>query len=135
MNPNSGINMALSDGSGISPADGEILISLNEDHAPTAGYIKKLRKELPGKFPQMGFWFQAADIATQVLNFGLPAPIDVQIAGPKLSQEKNYQVAEALKNEIAGIPGAVDVHIHQVVKTPDLNVTVDRTIEGLAKAH
>src|SRR5205814_6309269 len=77
--PNSGINMSLSDGSQISPADGEILISLKENHHPTAEYVKKLRKQLPVQFPEDGFWFQAADIATQVLNFGLPAPIDVQV--------------------------------------------------------
>ena len=124
--PNSGINMALSDGSGISPADGEILISLKEDHEATADIVKKLRKSLPEQFPEMRFWFQAADIATQVLNFGLPAPIDVQVLGPKSSQEKNLQIAEELRQAISGIPGAVDVHIHQVARTPDLRVNVDR---------
>ncbi|MDB5356938.1 MAG: mdtC 3 [Phycisphaerales bacterium] len=126
--PNSGINMSLSDGSQISPADGEILISLKENHHPTPAYIKKLRKQLPGKFPELGFWFQAADIATQILNFGLPAPIDVQVLGPRANREKNLEIAEELRNEIAGIPGAADVHIHQVTKTPDLRVDVDRTM-------
>src|SRR5207237_6946493 len=92
--PNSGINLSLSDGSQISPADGEILIALKENHHPTAGYIKKLRKELPTRFPEDGFWVQAADIATQVLNFGLPAPIDVQVLGPKGNQEKELEIAE-----------------------------------------
>ncbi|HWE02947.1 MAG TPA: efflux RND transporter permease subunit [Tepidisphaeraceae bacterium] len=126
--PNSGINMSLSDGSGISPADGEILISLKEDHHPTERYIKKLRKGLPQQFAQNGYWFQAADIATQILNFGLPAPIDVQVRGSKENQEKNFVVAEELRKEISGIPGAVDVHVHQVMKTPDLNVMVNRTM-------
>ena len=125
--PNSGINMSLSDGSQVSPADGEILISLKENHHPTAGYMKTLRKELPQRFPALGFWFQAADIATQVLNFGLPAPIDVQVLGPKASQEQNFEIAEKLRRKISGIPGAVDVHIHQVMRTPDLRVLVDRT--------
>jgi multidrug efflux pump subunit AcrB len=124
--PNSAINMSLSDGSQISPADGEILIDLKEDHHPTAGYVTKLRKELPRQFPELSFWFQPADIATQVLNFGLPAPIDVQIVGTKLNNEKNLAIAEELRNEIAGVPGAVDVHIHQVARTPDLRVFADR---------
>jgi multidrug efflux pump subunit AcrB len=126
--PNSGINMSLSDGSQISPADGEILISLKENHHATGGYIKKLRKELPHQFPELGFWFQAADIATQILNFGLPAPIDVQVLGPRANREANLQIAEELRNQIAGIPGAADVHIHQVMKTPDLRIDVDRTM-------
>src|SRR5665213_66832 len=126
--PNSGINMSLSDGSQISPADGEILISLKHSHHPTEQYIQTLRKGLPGEFPMNGFWFQAADIATQVLNFGLPAPIDVQVLGPKGSQEKDFEIAQALSKQISGIPGAVDVHVHQVMKTPDLRVNVDRTM-------
>jgi multidrug efflux pump subunit AcrB len=124
--PNSGINMSLSDGSGISAADGEILISLKENHEATADIVEKLRKTLPKQFPDMGFWFQAADIATQVLNFGLPAPIDVQVVGPKTNQAANLEVAERLRKAISGIPGAVDVHIHQVTNTPDLRVSVDR---------
>ncbi|MDB5171321.1 MAG: mdtC 3, partial [Phycisphaerales bacterium] len=126
--PNSGINMSLSDGSQISPADGEILISLKENHHPTGGYIKNLRKQLPRQFPELGFWFQAADIATQILNFGLPAPIDVQVLGPRANREENLKIAQELRGEIAGIPGAADVHIHQVMKTPDLRVDVDRTM-------
>ncbi len=128
--PNSAINMSLSDGSQISPADGEILIDLKENHHPTARYVEALRKQLPTQFPELGFWFQPADIATQVLNFGLPAPIDVQIVGSKLNNEKNLAVAEELRSEIAGIPGAVDVHIHQVARTPDLRVIADRARAG-----
>jgi len=125
--PNSGINLSLSDGSQISPADGEILIALKEGHHPTAGYVKKIRKALAEGFPGLTFYFAPSDIATQVLNFGLPAPIDVQILGPKAAQEKNLVIAEGLRKEIAAVPGAVDVHIHQVSKTPDLRVVVDRT--------
>jgi len=128
--PNSGINLALSDGSQISPADGEILIALNEEHHPTADYVKKLRKELPKAFPGITFYFAPSDIATQVLNFGLPAPIDVQILGPKAAQEKLLTVAEDLRRQVATVPGAVDVHVHQVAKTPDLRVAVDRTRAG-----
>jgi multidrug efflux pump subunit AcrB len=89
--------------------------------------MKKLRKELPKQFPGLTFYFAPSDIATQVLNFGLPAPIDVQISGPKPNTEKNLAIAENLRKEIAGIPGAVDVHVHQVTHTPDLRVVVDRT--------
>src|SRR3989442_673403 len=86
--PNGGINLSLSDGSQISPADGEILIALAESHHPTADYMKKLRKELPKAFPGTTFYFAPSDIATQVLNFGLPAPIDVQILRPKAAQQR-----------------------------------------------
>jgi multidrug efflux pump subunit AcrB len=128
--PNSGINLALSDGSQISPADGEILIALNEGHRPTADYVKKLRKELPKAFPGLTFYFAPSDIATQVLNFGLPAPIDVQVLAPKAAQAKSLEVAQELRRQIAGVPGAVDVHLHQVTNTPDLRVIVDRTRAG-----
>jgi multidrug efflux pump subunit AcrB len=125
--PNSGINLSLSDGSQISPADGEILIALTEEHHSAAGYMKKLRKELPKRFPGLTFYFAPSDIATQVLNFGLPAPIDVQILGSKMTQEQNLKIAEDLRQQVAGVPGAVDVHVHQVSNTPDLRVIVDRT--------
>ena len=126
--PNSGINMSLSDGSQISPADGEILISLKENHHPTPGYMQTLRRELPQRFPQLHFWFQPADIATQVLNFGIPAPIDVQIVGTHMTAEEDSKIAEELRKEISGIPGAVDVHVHQVSLTPDLRIEPNRTM-------
>ncbi len=121
--PNSGINLSLSDGSQIAPADGEILIALNENHHPTAGYMKKMREVLPEKFPGMMFYFAPGDIATQVLNFGLPAPIDVQVLGPN---GKNLEIAEDLRRQMSAVPGAVDVHVHQVAKTPEIRVMVDR---------
>src|SRR5207248_5170227 len=126
--PNSGINLSLGDGSQISPADGEILIALKENHRPTADYVRAFRKELPKRFPGLTFYFAPSDIATQVLNFGLPAPIDVQVLGANASQEQNLEVAEELRKQITAVPGAVDVHIHQVAKTPDLRVLVDRTM-------
>lgn len=126
--PNSGINMSLSDGSQISPADGEILIALNEGHHPTADYMRKLRQSLPQQFPGMGFWFQPADIATQVLNFGIPAPIDVQLVGTHMTSDATLKFAKELRHRISGVPGAVDVHIHQVYDQPDLRIEADRTL-------
>ena len=125
--PNSSINLALSDGSQISSADGEVLITLNRPHAPTFDYVRTLRAELNRRFPMLTIYFQPPDMVTQVLNFGLPAPIDVQIAGPRRNQEQNLRLAEDLKREIAAIPGAVDVHLQQVPSAPELHVDVDRT--------
>lgn len=126
--PNSGINLALSDGSLMSAADGEMLITLHEHHAPTAEYVSRLRTELNRRFPDLTFYFQPPDIVTQVLNFGLAAPIDVQIVGPRVNYEKNYQIAKQIRDRIAEIPGAVDAHLQQVLRTPELNVHADRTL-------
>ncbi|HEX4461894.1 MAG TPA: efflux RND transporter permease subunit, partial [Polyangia bacterium] len=126
--PNSSINTALGDPSMISPADGEILISLHEDHAPTAGYVRKLRADLNKNFPSIGFFFLAADISTQVLNFGLSAPIDIQLAGPLPNQPANQEIGKQLRDRVALIPGAVDVHLHQVTAEPELYVNVDRAM-------
>jgi multidrug efflux pump subunit AcrB len=122
--PTSGINLAFSDNATISSADGEILVSLNENHKPTAQYMRILRERLHRDFPDMDFYFSAPDIVSQILNFGIPAPIDVQITG---RDKKNYSVAQEMEKRIARIPGAVDVHVHQVVHGPDLWVNVDRT--------
>ena len=124
--PYSGINLALSDGSLISSADGEILVSLRRDHRPTAEYVRALRRKLGADFPSVTFFFLAPDIATQVLNFGLPAPLDVEIVGPRGNEAENVRIAHALRNTIAGLPGAVDVHLAQVIDGPDLRVEVDR---------
>jgi multidrug efflux pump subunit AcrB len=127
--PNSGINLSLSEGTQISPADGELLVSLDgEHHGPTAEYMRRIRNELPDRFPNLVFYFQPPDIVTQVLNFGLPAPIDVQIVGPRPNLPKNWEVANHLKDEIAKIPGAADVHLHQVESTPEIDLAVDRTL-------
>jgi len=126
--PNSGINLTLSDGAQMSPADGEILIRLSEHHAPTADYIDRIRRSVTEEFPDLTFFFQPPDIATQILNFGLPAPIDVQLVGPRGNLLANYDLAQKLRKQIAEIPGAVDVHVHQVPLTPELVVESDRTL-------
>jgi multidrug efflux pump subunit AcrB len=126
--PNSGINLSLSDGTLISPADGEILISLHERHHPTGEYVRALRKSLQSEFPTLTFFFQPADIVTQVLNFGLSSPIDVQIAGPVRNQAANLVIARQIMDELRGKPGLVDLHIHQVDQVPDVRVKVDRTL-------
>jgi CzcA family heavy metal efflux pump len=122
--PVSGINLAFGDNSTIGEADGEILVSLNENHHPTAEYVKTLRTRLKQELPDMEFAFGAADIVSQILNFGVPAPIDVQVTG---RSPGNYKVATEIAHEVAKIPGAVDVQVHQVVHGPDLRVNVDRT--------
>jgi multidrug efflux pump subunit AcrB len=123
--PSSGINLAVGDNSTISSADGEILISLNpENHKPVVGYMRLLRTRLHQEFPGMDFYFAAPDIVSQILNFGIPAPIDLQIVG---RDPKNFEVASAIKDEIRKIPGAVDVRVHQRVHGPELVVNVDRT--------
>lgn len=123
--PISGINLAFSDNATISAADGEILVALNENHhGPTPAYMKTLREKLRREFPDMSFYFAAPDIVSQILNFGVPAPIDVQVTG---RDKKNYDVAKEIEAKIARIPGAVDVHLHQRVHGPDIRVNVDRT--------
>jgi multidrug efflux pump subunit AcrB len=125
--PVSGINLALGDPSMISSADGEMLISLKPKHAPTAGYVHALRKDLASAFPQATFFFLAADISTQILNFGLSAPLDIRLTGPAGNQAANLAVARDLASRIATVPGAVDVHLAQVTDTPELLVNVDRS--------
>jgi multidrug efflux pump subunit AcrB len=126
--PNSGINLSLSDGSLMSPADGEILIALKPDHHPTEQYVKRLRKLLPQRFPELVFFFQPPDIVTQVLNFGLPAAIDVQVSGPPNNGAQNEAIAHDLLAELEAVPGAADVHLEQVPRTPDIQVDVDRSM-------
>jgi multidrug efflux pump subunit AcrB len=117
-------NYAFGDGSTISSADGEVLIALNEKHhGPTQKYVKQLRSQLQKQFPNLTFFFQPADMVTQILNFGLPAPIDVQVQG---YDPANYEIARHLRGRLATIPGAVDVHMHQVVDAPDLHLDIDR---------
>lgn len=103
--------------------DGEVLISLKENHAPTRRYVERMRKILPRAFPAMTFYFEPADMVTQILDFGIVAPVDVQVQG---TSDGNYEIARDLRRKIAAIPGAVDVHIHQVVDGPALKVEVDR---------
>jgi multidrug efflux pump subunit AcrB len=122
--PTSGINLAFSDSSTISAADGEILVALNPNHKPTAQYVRILREKLHRDFPDMEFYFSAPDIVSQILNFGIPSPIDIQVTG---RDPKGYDIANQIKTRVAQIPGAVDVHVHQLVNGPDLRVNVDRT--------
>src|SRR6202040_3809805 len=120
------LNLALSDTATISSADGEILVSLNQQkHGSTWDYVKKIRQELIAKYPNYTFFVQPSDIVGQILNAGLPAPIDVQVVGG--AQEENYQIAQQLRQQIAHIAGAVDVNVHQVVNSPSLLVDIDRT--------
>jgi multidrug efflux pump subunit AcrB len=127
--PNGGFNLAFGDSPTLGVSDGDILIALKpEEHGSTAEYTDKLRKRLHARFPEMVFFFEAANITNQILNFGLPAPIDVQVLGR--NAEGNYQIAENLKRQIEHIPGAADVHIHQVVDYPEIRVAVDRNKAG-----
>ena len=127
--PNSAINLALSDGSIMSPADGEILISLTDGHRPTEQYQDLLRKRLPKDHPNLQFFFAPADIVTQVLNFGLQAPIDIQVATPKDADLPVVdELTTSMMREIEAVPGIVDVRLQQIPKTPDIHVKVDRTL-------
>jgi CzcA family heavy metal efflux pump len=126
--PVSGINNVLSDGSLISPADGNVLVALDpEHHGPTAAYIKTLRQRFAKEFPALEIFFQPPDITTQVLNFGMSAPIDVQLLGPLRNRAQNLEIARKLRDQIAQIQGAVDVHLNQVVGAPGIKIAVDRT--------
>src|ERR1700744_5980561 len=117
-------NYAFSDGSEIGVNDGVILVSLKEGHRPTAEYVQKLRKILPEAFPEDTFYFQAADIVTQILNFGLPAQIDVRTVG---YDKNNLSIAKELQRRLAGIPGIVDAHLQQEVDGPAFYAQIDRT--------
>ena len=122
--PVSGINITYSNSAPIGPADADILISLNEDHGPSEEYIAALREALPREFPSATFSFLPADIVSQILNFGLPAPIDLQIVGFK--REENRAYAEELLHRLKRVPGIVDLHMQQAFDQPELRVNVDR---------
>ncbi len=124
--PYSGINIALSDSATVGPMDGEILISLNKKHQPTAQLIAKLRQALPAHFAQLQFFFQPADIVDQVLNFGQPAPIDVRVSGP--DQGEAFSLASKLARDLTKVPGVVDSHVFQVPNAPALTVDLDRAL-------
>jgi len=123
--PYSGINLSYSNAGTIGTLDGEILLALKEGHEPTDKYVQQLRRELPKRFPGIEFFFQPADVVTQILNFGLPAAIDVQFSGNDIA--KNYQLAAKLQNTIKQIPGAVDVHIQQRIDQPAIALDMDRS--------
>ncbi len=117
-------NLAFTDGSVIGPNDGVILVSLKDGHAPTADYVRKLRTVLPAAFPDVTFYFQAADMVTQILNFGLPAQIDVRTVG--YDRATNLRVAEELQRRIAVLPGIADAHLQQEVDAPAFMAKIDR---------
>jgi multidrug efflux pump subunit AcrB len=126
--PFSGINMAYQNTGTIGPEDGDALITLKEDHSPSEAFIKELRTTLPQKFPGTTFSFLPADIVSQILNFGLPAPIDVQVIGN--NQKANYAYATDLLKRVRTVPGIADLRIQQVFNYPQINVEVDRTLAG-----
>jgi multidrug efflux pump subunit AcrB len=128
--PYSGLNLSLSEGALISSADGEIFLALKEGHRPTVGYVRALRKTLAKEFSDQTFFFLAPDISTQVLNFGLAAPIDVQVIGAVGNEDQTYAVAEEIAERVKRIPGTADVHLAQVPKQPELRIDVDRTMAG-----
>ena len=118
-------NLAFTDGTTIGVNDGQILISLKEGHAPTADYVKKLRIALVKAFPDVLFYFQPADMVTQILNFGIPSQIDIQVQGP--DRAGNAALAKALKQRMAKTPGLVDAHVQQELDAPVLHYDIDRT--------
>jgi multidrug efflux pump subunit AcrB len=119
-------NLAFGDGSFVAYYDGQMLISLKEGHAPTAGYMKKLRSVLRERFPDMMFYFQPADIITQILDFGTITPIDIQVNGR--NAEKDLEVTQEIQRRLTKVRGAVDVHIHQITNAPEYFVDFDRSL-------
>ena len=124
--PNSGINQSYSSNGTIGTSDVEILIAMDpEHHPPTADLRRHLREVLPRRFPGVEFFFQPADIVTQILNFGLPAPIDVQVVGTDM--QSSYGIAQQIANKMRHIPGAADVHVQQLLSLPTLHMDIERT--------
>ena len=120
-----GYSLAVTDSASLSSADGEMLIRLKEKRSHSTGeYIAEMRRQLPKRFPDVTFYFQPADIVTQILNFGLPSPISIQISGAK--RDLNYSIAKKIAKDLAAVPGATDVRVHQIVDAPQLRFDVDR---------
>ena len=122
------INLARSDSVTVGPSDGEILVELKPNHHPTADYLKTIRAEFPQRFPDLELFTQPADIVSQILNFGLPAPIDIQVSGPIQESDHNFQIAQRIAKDLAAVPGAVDVHVQQITAAPRLMIDTDRTV-------
>ncbi len=123
--PYSGTNTSYSNSGTIGPADADILISLAEDHGPESEYVRAIRANLPGQFPGVLFYFLPADLVSQILNFGLPAPIDIQVLGSNL--EANRDFADRLLEQVKYVPGAADLRIQQPFNQPKLFLNIDRT--------
>ncbi len=125
--PNSGISTSYSNNGLIGTGDADILISLKPGHPPTQNYVRELRMKLQGMYPGNTFYFLPADIVSQTLNFGIPAPLDIQITGPTRNQARNREVAASLVERMRHIPGAVDIRVQQPADLPKLQFNVDRT--------
>jgi multidrug efflux pump subunit AcrB len=123
--PYSGINLAYSTSAPVGPGDADIFVNLREDHKPTADFVRVLRAKLAATYPSATFAFLPADMITQILNFGLPSPIDVQIVGFNVAGNRTF--ANELLKKLHSVAGAVDLHIHQSGDYPQFNVDVDRT--------
>jgi multidrug efflux pump subunit AcrB len=123
--PTSGINLSYSNSGTVGNADAEVLVSLGAKHHPTADYVARLRENLPKQFPGTSFFFEPADIVSQTLNFGVPAPVDIQLVGKDF--ESNFAIASQIAEKMRAVPGAVDVHIQQLVDQPRLQYDIDRT--------
>jgi multidrug efflux pump subunit AcrB len=123
--PYSGINLSYSNSAPVGPGDADILVALGKDHRPTAEYIHDIRIALNQQFPGVTFYFLPADIVSQILNFGLPAPIDVQIVGGDLAGNRTF--ADSLLNKLKFVPGIVDLRIQQTFDQPKIHIDVDRT--------
>ena len=122
--PNGGVNLAFGNNATISNSDGDIQISLKPGERKTLEYTRELRRRLGAKFPEEIFFFTPANMTNQILDFGLPAPIDLQIVGR--NPQQNYRIALNLLNQVKAIPGIVDAHIHQEISYPTVQVNVDR---------
>jgi len=127
--PYSGINTSYNNTGTMSAADCDIMVSLNENHSPTDQFVQAIRARMPHDFPDVGVWFPPADIVSQTLNFGLPAPIDIQITGANLTE--NFNFASKLMQQIRHISGAVDFRIQEPNNVPQLNVTIDRSMASI----
>jgi multidrug efflux pump subunit AcrB len=123
--PYSGINLAYSTSAPVGPGDADIFVNFKKDHSPTAGFVRRLRTKLSATYPSTTFSFLPADIISQILNFGLPSPIDVQIVG--FNERGNREFADQLLQKLRTVAGAVDLHVHQTSDYPQFNVDVDRT--------
>jgi multidrug efflux pump subunit AcrB len=122
--PQRSYNYAFGDGTATGLNDGVVLVSLKEDHAPTINYVRKLRQVLPAAFPECVFYFQAADMVTQILNFGISAQINVRMVG--YDRNKNLRIAKEMQQRIAAIPGVADAHLQQEVNSPEFFAQIDR---------
>jgi multidrug efflux pump subunit AcrB len=122
--PSSNYNLAFNDGTFVAYYDGQILVTLSPSHAPTASYMKKLRSVLHQRFPATIFYFQPGDMITQILDFGVPSQIDVQVNGRHQAQD--LQTAQFIEQKLRGVQGAVDVHIQQITNAPEYFVNIDR---------